>query len=272
MVNLNKVNQTAIDYVSNFINNQWQEDSKRYIGIGYDDGAINKATLKGYCLQEQNYVCCYCSREISNSPNTELEHIIPRARNIDNIELLRYFSYSDILSQNIILQSEFSANAINQETPPFPHHIAYHNLVASCNGKIKVSSEDLTCCNRNRGNKFVPPFNLMPNSISYLNDGTIYYVDDEIDNRYINPLNLNKTLLKNIRRIWLLFSNSDLTLDEIFQVSTLDQIKEIFTLHIDASPLKTKADNAIIDSFKNEAQWITLMNYKYFLDYFRYNN
>uniref|UniRef100_UPI00404B6DE8 HNH endonuclease n=1 Tax=Flavobacterium sp. TaxID=239 RepID=UPI00404B6DE8 len=271
MVSLNKDNQNAIDYVTNFIKGQWFEDSKKYIGIGFNDGAFNKATLKNYCLEEQQNVCCYCSRKIDNSNNTELEHIIPRSIDTE-IGLMPYFDLSHILADNIVLQESFRASTVKQITPPFPHHIAYHNIVASCNGKIKDTSEDLTCCNRNRGNDFVPPFNFMPNSIAYLNDGTIYYVNDEIDNRYINPLNLNKALLKNIRRIWLLFANSDLTLDELLQASTINQIKEIFTLHIDVSPNKTIADSTIIDSFKNEAQWKTLMNYKYFLDYFRINN
>lgn len=271
MVTLEKNDQNAITFVSKFIENQWQDDSNRYIGIGFDDGAFDKSTLKRYCLEEQRYVCCYCSRELDNSRDTQLEHIIPRARNVDNEELQRYFRYSVILSQNIILQDEFCDFNSKKNTPPFPHHIAYQNIVASCNGKTINSSEDPTCCNRNRSNDFVPPFNLMVKSISYLNDGTVYYVDDEMDNRYINSLNLNKDLLRSIRRIWFLFASSDVTEDELIHTDSEEKIVEVITLYLEANSFKLLTDRRIIDSFKILSNWGTLMKYRYFLNYFRTN-
>lgn len=272
MITLEKNNQNAIADVSLFIENQWQDDSNRYIGLGYDDGAFDKRTLKQYCLAEQGYVCCYCSREIDNSKYTQLEHIIPRAKNIDNSELLQYFRFSLVLSQNIMLQSDFCALNTKLNTPPFPHHIAYQNILASCNGKTINSSEDPTCCNRNRSNDFVPPFNLMPNSISYDRDGTIFYVNDEIDNRYIKPLNLNKDLLRRIRRIWFLFASSNITEDELIHTNNEEEIIEIFTLYVEVNPYKFPTDRNTIDSFKTLSNWNTLMKYRYFLNYFRTNN
>lgn len=272
MVQITKNNQEAIDCLSSFINGQWLENNNggfEYRNIGYDH--INKATYRNFCLEEQNNVCCYCSKEIDNSPTTELEHIIPKAV-IDNPALQRYFEYSSILAQNIVLQNNFTAASSLQVMPPFPHHIAYHNIVASCNGRIIDTSEDFTCCNRNRSNDFIPPFNLMPKSIDYMNDGTVYYVNDEIDNRHIKPLNLNKDLLKSIRRIWLLFAKSDVTEAELVDVANEAKIKEIIALHLDANPLKSSTDGKIIDSFKTLQLWETLMKYKYFLHYFRTNN
>jgi len=272
MVTITKDNQDAISYVSDFIDGQWQVDSHRYIGIGYDDGAFNKATLRGYCLAEQGYVCCYCSREIENSSKTQLEHLIPRARETNQEILDRYFGYSPILSQNIVLHSDFAASTEMQTTPPFPHHIAYQNIVASCNGKTFKFSEDFTCCNHNRGNDFVPPFNLMPDSIRYEKDGTIYYTHDEIDNRFIKPLNLNKEILKRIRRIWFLFANSEVTEDELNNAKNAEIIIEVMTLHLEINRFKSPSDRNIIDSFKTVDNWNTLMNYRYFLNYFRNNN
>jgi hypothetical protein len=265
MVSINKDNQQAITNVSNFISMQWQEESNRYINIDYD--SINKTEYKINCLSEQQYVCCYCSREIENTPQTELEHIIPRSIHTPD-SLQRYLDFSPILLNNIILQEDFRKSTEEQNTPPFPHHIAYQNIVASCNGKIKDTSENITCCNRKREDTFIPPFNLMPKSIKYLKDGSIYYENDEIDNRFINSLNLNKVLLKKIRRIWFLFTASGVTLDDLLKINTLEQIKEIITLHIDINPLKTVADSTSIHSFKNEANWKMLMNYKYFFNYF----
>lgn len=271
MVSIIKNNQAAIDYVSIFINGQWQGDSNRYIGIGFDDGPFNKPTIKGFCLIEQQNVCCYCCREIDNNRHTELEHIIPRAVN-DIATLQQYFNFSNVLSQNIILQNTFSAANTQQATPPFPHHIAYQNIVASCNGKTTNTSEDTTCCNRKRGNEFLPPFNLMVNSIEYLKDGTVFFINDVFNNTYISHLNLNKTLLKNIRRTWFLFASSDVIEDLLLQDSSIDDIKELFSIYIDTNPLKTFADSNIMDSFKTEGNWNILLKYKYFLNYFRANN
>ncbi len=268
MVQIAKNNQEAIDYVSDFINGQWQDDSNKYIGIGFKDGAFDKSRIKRYCLEEQASVCCYCSREIDNSQTTELEHIIPRSVN-DNDSLYRYISYSNILADNIVLQENFGLSTERQAIPPFPHHIAYHNIVASCNGRIIDTSEDFTCCNRNRSNDFVPPFNLMPNSIKYSNDGSVYYGDDEIDDRYIKPLNLNKEILKSIRRIWFLFANSDVTENELINANNEERILEVITLHLEVNPFKSKSDRNIIDSFKALSNWGTLMKYRYFLNYFR---
>lgn len=274
MVTITKDNQDAISYVSDFIDGQWQEDSNRYIGIGYDDGAFRKATIRGYCLAEQGNVCCYCSKEIDNSSNTQLEHIIPRAKET----LESYFVYSPILSQNIVLQSFFAKSTERKTTPPFPHHIAYQNIVASCNGITFNSSEDFTCCNRNREDYFIPPYNLVPNNIVYLNDGTIYstidttYEEKGIQYDCITRLNLNKQTLKNIRRMWFLFANSDVTENELINANNENRILEVITLHIEASPFKLPSDRNVIDSFKTLYTWDILLKYRYFLNYFRTNN
>lgn len=268
MLTLNKDNQAAIEYVSNFINGQWQDN--KYVNIGYN--SIDTTAYRKFCLEEQGNVCCYCGRKIDNSKSTELEHIIPRAKETKQSTLDKYFAYAQILADNVVLQSVFTDATERRAPPPFPHHIAYHNIVASCDGKIKSTSEDFTCCNRKREDKFVPPFNLMPNSIAYLNDGTVYYVNDELDNRFINPLNLNKDLLKKIRRVWYLFSKSDATENEIISVTNETEIKEIIALHLDVNPLKSVVDGKIIDSFKILTNWNTLLKYKYFLTYFRKNN
>ncbi len=276
MVTLNKNNQTAIDYVTNFINGQWFEDSNRYLGLGFDDGAFNKATMKGYCLEEQNNVCCYCSREIGNNNHTELEHIIPRSVDTENA-LQPYFNLSNLLAENIVLQESFRPSTVMQVTPPFPHHIAYHNIVASCNGITFKSSEYFTCCNRKREDDFIPPYNLIQNNIMYLHDGTIYstidttYEEQGIQYNSITHLNLNKQTLKNIRRIWFLLAGTDVTINQLTQAITIDDYKEIFTLYLRANPLKVINDNNLIDSFENETSWKILMYYKYFLNYFRNN-
>jgi hypothetical protein len=278
MVSLNKNNQTAIDYVTNFINGQWLENNiggNEYRNIGYN--SINRTQYKTYCLQEQENVCCYCSREIANNPNTELEHIIPRSV-ATNEALQPYFSLSNILADNTVLQEDFRLSTERQATPPFPHHIAYQNIVASCNGITFKSSEDFTCCNRKRQDDFIPPYNLIQNNIVYLPDGTIYstidttYEEQGIQYDSITRLNLNKQTLKNIRRIWFLLASSDVNINQLTQATTIENYSEIFTLYLRVNPRKVTSDNNLIDSFENETSWKVLMQYKYFLNYFRNNN
>ena len=278
MVSLNKDNQTAIDYVTNFINGQWLKNNSgghEYSNIEYSN--INKTQYKIFCLAEQENVCCYCSKEIGNNSQTELEHLIPRS--IDTKGALQsYFDFSNILADNIVLQKGFRESTVQQTTPPFPHHIAYQNIVASCNEVTFKSSEDFTCCNRNREDYFIPPYNLIPNNIVYLNDGTIY---SNIDTNYnelgikyesITRLNLNKQPLKNIRRIWFLLASSDVNINQLTQAITIENYSEIFTLYLRVNPRKVRSDNNLIDSFENETSWKVLMQYKYFLNYFRTNN
>jgi hypothetical protein len=278
MVSLNKKNQIAIDYVTNFINGQWLENNiggNEYSNIDYS--SINRTLYKTYCLQEQDNVCCYCSREIFNNSNTELEHIIPRSV-ATNEALQSYFNLSNILADNIVLQEDFRLSTERQVTPPFPHHIAYQNIVASCNGITFKSSEDFTCCNRNREDYFIPPYNLITNNIVYLNDGTIYstidttYEEQGIQYESITHLNLNKQTLKNIRRIWFLLASSDVNINQLTQATTIEDYSEIFTLYLRVNPRKVTSDNNLIDSFENETSWKVLMQYKYFLNYFRNNN
>jgi 5-methylcytosine-specific restriction endonuclease McrA len=268
MVTLKKDNQEAIDFVSCFIEKQWQET--KYVNIEYD--CIDKKAYRKFCLKEQGNVCCYCSRVIDNSNNTQLEHIIPRDRNLNQDTISRYFSFSKVLEDNVVLQSVFTNSREKLRTPPFPHHIAYQNIVASCNGKTTTSSEDFTCCNRNRGNRFIPPFNLMPNSIVYLNDGSLYYIEDELGDIFINQLNLNKDLLRKIRRIWFLFAKSDVKEDELVNATNEDRIIEVITFYLEINRFKSPSDRNVIDSFKTVDNWSTLMKYRYFLNYFRNNN
>jgi len=272
MVSLDKDNKTAIDYVSEFIAGQWLENNDggyEYRNIGYDN--INKAAYRAFCLEEQENVCCYCSREIDDSLHTELEHIIPRSVKNEQ-ELQQYFNYSSILAKNVRLQEGFRVSAVQQITPPFPHHIAYHNIVASCNGRTFDTSEDFTCCNRIREDSFIPPLNLMGKCIAYENDGTIVYLPEMQNRVYINTLNLNKQKLKDIRRLWFLFSRTPVTIDDLLAATTEDDYKVLLTIHIITNPLRFFSDNRLIDTFNVEAAWSIFMNYKYFLNFYRNNN
>lgn len=196
---------------------------------------------------------------------TELEHIIPRAKqSIEDFE--PYYASSHILQQNVVPQNSFETATNERNMPPFPHHIAYHNIVASCNGRTFESSEDFTCCNRKRGDDFIPPFNLMKDSVGYLPDGTIVYLKELKNRDYFEILNLNKETLRNIRRLWYLFSQSNLSAQLL---DNAVELEEIITVHAIAHSPTPIEDIKLLETFSNQTMWNAFKKYSYFLTYYK---
>lgn len=277
MIYIPKTNKDAIEFVSDFIKNNWLEqidNSYRYQNIGFSDIKNPAEIFRGFFVSEQNNKCCYCCKEIENNNLTELEHIIPRAKT-SIAEFQPYYELSDILRKHVIPQNEFVMAAEKRNVPPFPHHIAYHNIVASCNGKSFDSSanDSFTCCNRQRRDEFIPPFNLMEDSICYLKDGSIVYLREPANRTFFGILNLDKTLLNQIRRLWYLFSLSSLSVDEILDVdvnSTKSLTEKIVTYAI-ANSNSLSYDNKLTETFSIINVWNIFKEFNYFLDYYRDN-
>lgn len=272
MIFVEKNNSRAISLVSKFLNGQWQKLDTKYVNISYDnlDGST-KSSLKQYCLEEQDNVCCYCSKTISIAEAT-LEHIIPRSV-CDISNLQEYTKLSNILEENICLQSEFTNSKLQREIPPYPLEIAYHNLLASCDGTVTHNTSKGITCNLSRGNEFLPPFNLINGSIEYLKDGTIYYVKDSSHlQSYFNKnnLNLNYETLKNIRRIWCVLAKSNVEYEEIESVDD-SNINEFFTIYFECSPeFNNHFDREIGNTYKIVEQFHnTLVPFNYFLNWYR---
>lgn len=270
MIYLDKTNHEAIDFVTTFIDANWLEQNDgtyKYQNIGYSQIKNPVIKFREFFINEQNNKCCYCCRNIVNDNSTELEHIIPRTKSM-LVDFTPYYQHSNILNQNVVPQIVFESSTNELNKPPFPHHIAYHNIVASCNGRIFESSEDFTCCNRERGDEFVPPFNLMQNSIEYLPDGTIVYILDLQNRNYFEILNLNKDILINIRRLWYLFSLSDLTLSYILDGST-NTLDEKINIYAIANSQTIVEDFKLLETFSNPKIWEIFKEYSYFFDYYR---
>ncbi len=271
MIYLNKNNKAAQNYVTEFINKNWlaqNDGTSRYQNISYADIKNPVKLFRGFFVDEQNSKCCYCCKDIVNDNTTELEHLIPQAKS-NIIEFQPYYEHSYLLQQNVVPQSVFTAATTQQDLPPFPHHIAYHNIVASCNGRTFKSSEELnfTCCNRERGDEFLPPFNLMQDSVGYIEDGTIVFFYDLENRGYFRTLNLDKDILKNIRRLWYLFSKSELTLQEILNSEMGLEAK--ITIHAIGNSNTLLDDVKLLETFSNEDLWDIFCKYSYFLDYYR---
>lgn len=264
MIYLDKNDQAAVNYVSNFLTGQWLEDNtggRRYQNIEYSD--INRGNVfKAFFVNEQGSKCCYCCRDIEIDPQTELEHIIPRAVDTEAV-LTQYQNLSPILATYVMLNESFKTSQVQLATPPFPHHTAYHNIVASCNGRTFETTTDFTCCNRERGDDFLPPFNLMHGCVSYLPDGTFVY-DPPEGQAYVDILNLNKTILKQIRKLWKLFFKNNTPLHEIMLPFDEDTVKELVTLAVTLQTAREQEDLKLIDNFTIEGMWLVLQKYSFF--------
>lgn len=273
MLYVSKTNQDAIDFVSNFLIGGYNGAESKYIGIGYEQIKNPVNTFRGFFVSEQNEKCCYCCRSIENSRKTELEHIIPRSKNTIE-EFQPYYDLSKILQDNVVPQSKFETSNIRLELPPYPHHLAYHNIVASCDGRILESSvkDNFTCCNRNRKNEFVPPFNLMESSIEYFPDGTIVYKNDPSRRDYFEILNLDKALLNQIRRLWFLFSKSTLNLADILNDKYTETITEKIVAFAISNSISPIDDNNLTTTFSITDTWNVFLQYYFFFDYYRNNN
>ncbi len=270
MIYVRKTNQDAIQFVTDFIRHNWLEQdehgSYRYQNISFDAIKSPARRFKAFFLDEQEQRCCYCCRKIGNS-STELEHIIPRALNTET-QFEPYYNHSNILRDNVVSQSSFSSAIAERNLPPFPHHIAYHNIVASCDGKTFMANDSSNfTCNRERKEKFIPPFNLMNDCVSYLSDGTACYNPDLPNQTYFNVLNLNKDILKQIRRLWYLFATSTLTLDNILEDRDLS-IKEKIVLAVGNST-NTKDVSTLIGTFSNDRVWSIFKEYDFFYTYYQ---
>ena len=129
--------------IDKLLEDSWNEAENRYVGVDYD--GLSKPDCRKLMLSEQQNLCCYCLGRI-HSDNTTLEHIIPHK--IEKEKFNEYLVVA-VLTDNVIHKQDFDRNV--KEIPPlkYPHDIAYHNLIASCDSK--------THCNHFRGDKPIYP-------------------------------------------------------------------------------------------------------------------
>ncbi len=137
----------------------------------------NLKQAKNYLLVEQHYLCAYCQQKLT-SETASIEHVIPKEFN-----------------------KELSTN--------------YHNLVAVCKDSPKDNESKRKHCDKERGNKLLPPFIFYSSSdvtntsnspfFKAYSDGQIL-AKDRISSEdkaqaeaFIEILNLNHTQLKEKR-------------------------------------------------------------------------
>ncbi len=127
--------------VDTFLNNRWDNATRRYSNIDYSTEPTHpfklslRNPLRQLLLREQNNYCCYCMRFI-NASVTTLEHVVAKSRNSTTQTTLNQYNHYPIIRDNVCLQSVFDNTRVKLNTPPYPLEVAYENLTASCNGKF----------------------------------------------------------------------------------------------------------------------------------------
>ena len=204
-------------------------------------------------MDDCNNRCCYCMRNIRA---TTLEHVILRSTT-DQEKYDKYFTIESDLERDD-MKMETSIKEIIPHSP-YPHTIAYENLIPSCLGHL--ASKDSKCCNLYRGEKFVHPLTFrrdIHDEVVYYNDGGIEWKEDPNDDPdgvlTVSKLGLDCLELTIIRRIWYYIVSHNQTLDNI---DVEDLINDLF---IEA----TEEEEEMIMQFKKEDYWHLIGQYDYF--------
>lgn len=162
-------------------------------------------------LKENDCHCCYCMRTIKKHPLSHkypmtLEHVILNSIVKQSDYDAYYCTPSELEKGDMTLTANFMES---QQYPPYPHTIAYENLIPSCLGNFPRTGSSSKTCNNYRGNKFLPPLvfrRTIKDEIRYYTDGTVEWTKDSRYNKdeipYVNILGLNYIDLRFIRCVW----------------------------------------------------------------------
>lgn len=225
---------------------------------------FRKRLVDSVLMPEQNGLCCYCMRKLSECQKVTIEHVMPNHAK-DKAELDEYRTRKTELD-GLPHPDEFRLQS-PIVYPPHPHPIAYQNMILSCDGDLfKENSARPVCCNHKRGHRFLPPFvlyNDIVQKFEYTVDGMAEWTDDpeppESKKNAMRLLGLNNYVLRMVRRIW--FFCIDHSLDP--RVDGKDVIINTM-LGYWASQSITEQEINMLLNFKKDKYWTLLLEYDAF--------
>lgn len=245
----------------------YTDDLYKYLGADFVPGRTKtRKALVDILLKEQHGRCCYCMRRIDGLPPEEvsIEHVIVNHPKDDN-DYNQYLGKSEQLdAADMIPSSEFIAR--QTPPPPYPHSVAYENMLMSCAGHCHLGVGTSFTCNNYRAHKFVHPLPLTTNinkEIKYRTDGSVYWVNEtDTVNPTVDNLGLNYVVLQLIRRIWYKVASKGLN---VHICNRQELIYEVLGEMIDEG----KDDAAMQTLFlfaNNTWYWDLLLQFDYFDD------
>lgn len=215
---------------------------KKYINLNYY--LVNKEKLSEHLIKEQGGLCCYCMRRIRmkddedkmHLKNITLEHVIPNkiSQNEWNRDKKLYRKIPLLNDRNleVCIEGNITNPFRKFGMPPFPHFLAYDNLVASCDGQTLDESGSLVphhCCNNIRGNNYVEPLYFHPNvSKEIMYDGRGHIQCEEEYVPYLQEetgVNIMSPFLNDVRLFWKKVADSEYTVDEIFKAENSEELR-----------------------------------------------
>lgn len=245
----------------------YQEDLFYWLGADFVFGQPKTRTaLATILLDEQAGRCCYCMRRISELAPEErtIEHIIVNhPKNEDDYN--QYLGKGSKLDTADMISS---ATFLSKQTPPppYPHSVAYENMLISCAGHCHLGIGTSFTCNCYRGHKFINPLPLMTNvadEVKYKKNGFVYWMNEtDTENPTIECLGLNYDVLKLIRRLWYKLSSTGL------DAANCD--RQELAYEVLGDMLDEGADDAYVQALflftNNDWYWNMLLQFDYFND------
>lgn len=246
-------------------------DLYEYLGADFcAPGQKTKKVLVTILEAEQHNRCCYCMRNLVplKAEDKSIEHVIVN-HPTDDAEYNKYLMHGSSLDNADIIQSSLF---LDRQTPPppYPHSIAYENMLMSCAGRIHIGVRTSFTCNGKRCHAFVPPMPLMQNisrEMKYRKDGSAFWTkDSNTEVPFVEILGLNDPTLQIVRRIWY-----KLSLQKLLP-NTCD--KESLVYDILGDMLDEGKDDAQIQLLflfvNNNQYWDLVQQYDYFNDVSRF--
>lgn len=225
---------------------------------------FRKRLVDEVLIPEQNGLCCYCMRKLSECSKVTIEHIMPNHAT-DKAELDKYRTKKTPLD-GLPHSDDFKSQS-PIVYPPHPHSIAYQNLILSCDGDLfKENNTRASCCNLKREHAFLPPFVLYSNiadTFIYTADGLAEWTEDpeppESKKNAVKILGLNNSVLRMVRRIWFFCNDNNLyphTDNKEVVINTM--------MGYLASPEIPEAVINMLLNFKRDKYWNLLLEYDAF--------
>ncbi len=238
---IDKINSTfrseGLEKNREILKDQWNEDESRYFNLTYRD-IQSKTSLYKPIWAEQDGLCCYCMRRLRLEipSNFTLEHIVPNKITAAkwNEDRVKYERYPNLQPQNITVcpKDAHLDKTVAFGMPPFPHFIAYDNLVGSCDGRtLTKEGKEIgqQCCNNYRGNRYIEPLYLRPNvadEIDYDNQGRVICAEEFVASLDKNGVNIMSPFLNNVRRFWRMIEESEYSVEDVMNAKVNTDLRQ----------------------------------------------
>lgn len=244
-----------------------------YINIDYDGSfrsSSAKDQMRELALANQSNFCCYCMRDLGQqNQKMTLEHIIPQS--CSTADFSRYTSHSlPFFSSNEIIHTDSFKGVQDISVPPRPHTVTFENLVASCDGTFPDKVGSCQCCNGKRKESEIYPLFYQVNierELEYKNDGTILPAAGTPRYRdyleTIGTIGLNCTNLKDIRRLWHLFEDVDIS-ELAACLHDGKKRDELLWDYLYKVAGQEDQDNRTLQNFRKKEYWKTFLLYHWF--------